>query len=46
MVGISGLALSGGQIPGNFSYLPNAQRVHSGDCLILHGGFVGATFCF
>ena len=46
MVGINGLALSDSQIPGNFAYIPNAQRVHSGDCLILHGGYIGATFCW
>lgn len=46
MVGVNGLALTDGQIPGNFAYLPDAQRVHNGDCLILHGGYVGATFCW
>ena len=46
MVGVTGLALSDGQIPANFAYLPDAQRVHAGDCMILHGGYVGATFCW
>lgn len=46
MVGVSGLALTDGQIPGNFAYLPNAQRVHATDSIILHGGYVGATFCW
>ncbi len=46
MVGISGLALSDGQIPGNFAYIPDAQRVHACDSMILHGGYVGATFCW
>lgn len=46
MVGVTGLALTGGQIPSNFAYIPDAERVHSSDCLILHGGYVGATFCF
>jgi hypothetical protein len=46
MVGISGLALTDGQIPSNFAYLPDAQRVHACDSLILHGGYIGATFCW
>ncbi len=46
MVGVTGLALTDGQIPNNFAYLPDAQRVHASDCLILHGGYVGATFCW
>ncbi|MFN0022132.1 MAG: BBP7 family outer membrane beta-barrel protein, partial [Pirellulaceae bacterium] len=46
MVGISGLALTDGQIPSNFAYVPDAQRVNACDSLILHGGYVGATFCW
>jgi hypothetical protein len=46
MVGVSGLALTDGQIPNNFAYIPDAQRVHDSDCLILHGGYVGASFCW
>lgn len=46
MVGISGLALTDGQIPNNFAYIPDAQRVHACDSLILHGGYVGATYCW
>jgi Putative beta barrel porin-7 (BBP7) len=46
LVGVTGLALTDGQIPGNFAYLSDAQRVNSGDCLLLHGGYVGATYCW
>ena len=46
MVGVTGLALTDGQIPSNFAYIPDAQRVHSGDCILLHGGYVGASFCW
>ncbi|MBC7851807.1 MAG: BBP7 family outer membrane beta-barrel protein [Pirellulaceae bacterium] len=46
MVGVTGLALTDGQIPSNFAYLPDAQRVHASDCMILHGGYVGASFCW
>ena len=46
LVGISGLALTDGQIPSNFAYIPDAQRVHSDDSIILHGGYIGATFCW
>lgn len=44
MVGVTGLALTDGQIPRNVAYLPDAQRVHAGDSLILHGGYIGASF--
>ena len=46
LVGVTGLALTDGQIPSDFSYISDAQRVHSGDCLLLHGGYIGATFCW
>jgi hypothetical protein len=46
MLGVTGLALTDGQIPGSFAYIPDAQRVHASDCVILHGGYIGATFCF
>lgn len=46
MVGVTGLALTDSQIPSNFAYIPDAQRVHASDSLILHGGYVGATFCW
>lgn len=45
MVGITGLALTDGQIPSNFAYIADAQQIQN-DCLILHGGYVGATFCW
>jgi hypothetical protein len=46
MVGISGLALTEGQIPNNFANIVDVQQVHASDGLILHGGYIGATFCW
>lgn len=46
VVGISGVALATGQIPHNFSYPVEVQRINSKDSLILGGAYSGIDICF
>jgi hypothetical protein len=43
-VAITGVALATHQIPNNFADIPGAQDIDNDQSLILHGGYVGATF--
>lgn len=46
-VGISGVALSTNQIPGDFiAALDSIRTVYPNGCVILHGAFAGVTYCY
>lgn len=43
-VALTGVALATTQIPRNFADIPGAQDIDNDESLILHGGYVGATY--
>ena len=46
VVGVSGLANAVDQIPSSFGNLQGASYLNNNGSQILHGAYVGATFCF
>lgn len=43
-LGVTGIALATQQIPRNFGDVPGAQDIDNGQSIILHGGYLGATY--